>query len=286
MSEAGENSPHLDESERRQAAKGAPVGPAVIHEIVRDQGEEELARSSTGLAWSGFAAGASMGFSFLLEAVLRAGLPDEPWRKLVASFGYSLGFLIVVLGQQQLFTETTLTALIPTLTRRSGEAARATLRVWAVVLAANTAATIVFGSIAAAFPLFPADTIASMHALADQTVRMPFWSAIEKAGSAGWLIGLMVWLLPAAGSARPFIIILLTYTVAVFQLPHIVAGSVEAAYAVATGDAPPLDYVTRFFVPTLIGNALGGTVLVGLLNHAPLADRLRDEGQDAPTARR
>src|SRR5690242_8787150 len=119
MADAGEESPHLDRKERRQAAAGAPMGALVIHEIVRDQGEEELERSFTGLAWSGLAAGLSIGFSFLVQAVLQARLPDTPWRILVAGFGYSVGFLIVILGRQQLFTETTLTALIPALTRRN-----------------------------------------------------------------------------------------------------------------------------------------------------------------------
>ena len=275
MSEAGENSPHLDESERRQAAKGAQFGPMVIHEVVREQGEEELERPTSGLAWSGFAAGLSMGFSFLTEAVLTAALPDQPWRKLVSGFGYSLGFLIVVIGQQQLFTETTLTALIPTLTKRDLASVRSTVRVWAVVLAANTTGTIIFGVIAAKVDLFQPSMVASMHVLARQMVSMPFWSCVAKAGTAGWLIGLMVWMLPPSGSARPLIVVLLTWTIAAYQCPHIVAGSVEAAYSVAAGDASVVNYLTRFFVPTLIGNVLGGTILVGLLNHVPIRERLR-----------
>ena len=119
MSEAGESSPHLDKREQKQAAAGAPIGALVIHEIVRDQGEEELERSFSGLAWSGIAAGLSIGFSFLVQATLEAFLPDAPWRPLVAGFGYSIGFLIVILGRQQLFTETTLTVVIPVLTRRN-----------------------------------------------------------------------------------------------------------------------------------------------------------------------
>ena len=277
MAEAGENSPHLDEAEQRQAASGAQMGPLVIHEIVRDQGEEEIGRSSSSLAWSGFAAGASMGFSFLGEALIRSTLPDAPWRILVAGLGYSLGFLIVVMGQQQLFTETTLTALIPALTRRDLPSIGATLRVWVVVLTANVAATMIFGFLAAHLAIFEPPTLDSMRALANTAVSGPFWPEVAKAGSAGWLIGLMVWLLPSSGSARPFIIILLTWTIAVFQFPHIIAGSVEATYAVASGASPPLAYVSGFFLPTLIGNVIGGTVLAGLLNHAPIADRLKQK---------
>jgi formate/nitrite transporter FocA (FNT family) len=276
MAEAGETSPHLDQKERRQAAAGAPMGALVIHEIVRDQGEEELERSFGGLAWSGIAAGLSIGFSFLVQAVLQARLPDTPWRPLVSGFGYSTGFLIVILGRQQLFTETTLTAVIPVLTRRDWRTLVLAARVWAIVLTANLAATWIFASIAAIPGVFPDPTLQAMSEIAAHTMDGPFWRTVLTAGSAGWLIGLMVWLLPSAHAGRTPIIILLTYVIAICQFPHIVAGSVEAAFQVLTGHATGADYVLRFLVPTFLGNAAGGTVLAALLNHAPLAGELSD----------
>jgi len=92
---------------------------------------------------------------------------------------------------------------------------------------------------------------------------------------AGWLIALMAWMLPSARSARFFVILLLTFVVALCGLPHIVAGSVEAAYAVLTGGASLAQYVGAFLVPTLVGNTVGGVALVALLNHAPLAEELK-----------
>lgn len=278
MSDAGENSPHLDEKEQRQAAEGAAPGPLVIHEIVREEGEAELARGFSGLALSGLAAGLSIGFSFVAQAYLQSGLPDEPWSRLVASFGYSLGFLIVVLGRQQLFTETTLTALIPALTRRNLTTLAATLRVWGIVLAANLIGTFLFAGIASLPGVFSNGAHDAMVKLSADILALPFWQCVARAGFAGWLIGLMVWLLPASGSARPFIIILLTYVVAMCQLPHIIAGSVEAAFGVFTGHAAPTAYVTSFLVPTLLGNVFGGTALAAVFNHAPVAEHLQDDG--------
>ncbi|PPQ37438.1 formate/nitrite transporter family protein [Rhodopila globiformis] len=272
MADAGEESPHLDKKERRQAAAGAPIGALVIHEIVRDQGEEELERSFGGLAWSGVAAGLSIGFSFLVQAELQARLPDTPWRVLVAGFGYSVGFLIVI--RQQLFTETTLTALIPALTRRNRRTILLTLRVWTIVLLANLGATWVFAGISAVPDVFPGATRTAMAELSAHTMVGSFWHTVLTGGSAGWLIGLMVWLLPGAGPSRPLIIILLTYVIAICQFPHIIAGSVEAAFGVITGAAAFGDYVSRFLLPTLLGNVAGGTILAALLNHAPLAGRL------------
>jgi formate-nitrite transporter family protein len=275
-SEAGEASPHLDRREQQQAAASAPVGPLVIHEIVRAQGEEELERAFSGLAWSGIAAGASIGFSFVAQATLQAALPDAPWSPLVSSFGYCIGFLIVILGRQQLFTETTLTAVIPTLTRRNLATLLRTLRVWIIVLGANISATWVLAAIVAQPDVFPTATVRAMQVLSARTMEGPFWHFALTGGAAGWLIGLMVWLLPGAGPSRPLIIILLTYVVAICQFPHVIAGSVEAAFGVVSGHATIADYVLRFLAPTLLGNSVGGTILAALLNHAPVASELKE----------
>jgi formate-nitrite transporter family protein len=277
--QAGENSPHLDAREQKQAAQHATVGPLVIHEVIREQGESELARSFGGLAWSGLAAGLSIGFSFVGQAYLQAGLPEAGWSRLVDAFGYSLGFLIVVLGQQQLFTETTLTALIPTLTRRDLPSLLGTLRVWTIVLVANIVGTFIFAAISAQHGVFSPDAYAAMSRLSAKTMSHPFWQTMLTGGSAGWLIALMVWLLPGAGPARPLIIILLTYTIAMCEFPHIIAGSVEAAFGVFAGKATIGGYLWRFFVPTLVGNTIGGTALVALLNHAPIAQELGEAPQ-------
>ncbi|HEX2944269.1 MAG TPA: formate/nitrite transporter family protein [Rhodopila sp.] len=277
MAEAGEASPHLDKRERRQAAQGAPMGALVIHEIVRDQGEEELERSFSGLAWSGVAAGLSIGFSALVEATLQARLPDTPWRSLVAGFGYATGFLIVILGRQQLFTETTLTAVIPGLTRPSVSTVLGALRVWAIVLTANICGTWLFAGILCLPGVFPPAIKDAIISLSQHTTDSPFWHTVMTGGCAGWLIGLMVWLLPSARASQPIIIILLTYVIAISQFPHIIAGSVEAAFAVLAGHASVGDYAYGFLIPTFLGNATGGTILAALLNHAPIMDELNGE---------
>jgi formate/nitrite transporter FocA (FNT family) len=273
--EAGSESPHLDEKQQRQAGERAPPGAIVIHEIVREQGLEELNRSAGSLAWSGLAAGLSIGFSFVAQATLQSHLPDTPWRPLVSSFGYSLGFLIVILGRQQLFTETTLTALIPALTQRDLKTFARTMRVWGIVLAFNLAATLVWGFVLSRPGVMPADTITAMVAISTKILGPHVWHTMLLAGAAGWIIGLMVWLLPAANASQPMIIILLTYTISVCAFPHIIAGSVEASFATFSGHATAGDYLVKFLVPTLLGNTIGGTLLAALLNHAPVADTLR-----------
>jgi formate/nitrite transporter FocA (FNT family) len=276
--EAGSESPHLDEKQQKQAGDRAPPGAIVIHEIVREQGLEELNRSSGSLAWSGLAAGLSIGFSFVAQATLQSRLPDTLWRPLISSFGYSIGFLIVILGRQQLFTETTLTALIPALTERTLTTFARTMRVWGIVLFFNLAATLVWGFVLSRPGVLPDDTVTAMVAISAKILGPHFWHTVLMAGAAGWIIGLMVWLLPAANTSQPMVIILLTYTISFCEFPHVIAGSVEASFAAFSGHASVTDYFVKFLVPTLLGNTIGGTLLAALLNHAPVADTLKGNG--------
>jgi len=272
----GAASPHLAAPQRRQAAQHAALRPLVIHEIIRAEGETELARTSGALALSGLAAGLSMGFSFLTEALLRAGLPAAPYRPLIASFGYSIGFIIVVLGRQQLFTESTLTAILPVLTRRDRATAVAVGRLWAIVLAANLVGTWCFAALLLPHGVFAAPVTASFAALGRDAIPPGFGATVLKSMFAGWLIALMVWILPSARSARLLTVLIVTYVVALARLSHVVAGSAEAAYAVLTGARPFAAYLGGFLVPTLIGNVFGGVALVALLNHGTIATEIRD----------
>ena len=273
--DAGADSPHLDEDEQDQAADHTAPHALVLHEIVRAEGEAALERTIGALIWSSLAAGLSMGFSFLTQAVLQAGLPDAPWRHLVASLGYSMGFVLVIMGRQQLFTESTLTVVLPVLTRLDMSTFLKALRLWAVVLVFNLISTWLFAAMLRIPEVFsPAveDALGevSRAALGPENTLPTFVRAIF----AGWLIALMVWLLPSARSARLLTVLLITYVVAVSHLSHIIAGSTEVAYAFLAGDASLHDYFFRFLLPTLAGNIIGGMTLVALLNHAAIAPEI------------
>jgi formate/nitrite transporter FocA (FNT family) len=270
----------LDAAEKTQAEQHATPAALVIHEIIRQEGEHELAQATPAIVWSGLAAGLSMGFSFLGLALVESALPDSPWRRLVDSFGYSVGFVIVVLGRQELFTESTLTAVLPLLVRRDKATLFALLRFWALVLTANIVGTLVFAGLLSIPGLFSREQAQALSEIAVQSVSGPFLPTLVKSVFAGWLIALMIWLLPGAKSARLFVILLLTYVVAIGRFSHIIAGSVEAFFAVFAGNASLADYAVGFFLPTIIGNTIGGVALVALLNHAPLAPELR-EGTDS-----
>jgi formate-nitrite transporter family protein len=268
----------LSPAERKRVEERSAPRAVVVHEVVRREGEKEMERPVSALLWSGLAAGLSMGFSMVAEGLLQSGLPEAPWRHLVSSFGYALGFLIVILGRQQLFTESTLTAVLPVLYRRDLASLGGLMRVWSAVFAANIAGTFLFALLVAKGNAFPPDAHAAFLELGRHALEGGFASTLLRAVFAGWLIALMVWLLPTAGSARPLIIVILTYMVALGRLSHVIAGSAEAFYAVLAGGAPYADYVLKFLLPTLIGNVIGGVSLVALVNHAQVAAELAATG--------
>jgi formate/nitrite transporter FocA (FNT family) len=276
MSGMNSQNEFLDEHEREQAEKHKSIPALVIHEVLREEGESELERPLGSLAWSGLAAGMSMGFSFLALALMQSELPAAPWAPLVDSWGYTVGFLVVILGRQALFTESTLTAVLPVLVRRNAKTVRATLRFWGVVLTCNLLGTYIFAALVSIPGVFKPDVQASLSSIATEAVGGAFWPTLVKALLAGWLIALMVWLLPSARTAKMFIVMLLTYIVGIGHFSHIIAGSVDSAYAVFAGHATVTRYCVGFLIPTLIGNTLGGVAMVALLNHAPLAVEIED----------
>src|SRR5206468_4331096 len=136
----------LSDREIEEADERSSTTAKVVHEAIRLEGTEELERPSSSIGWSGLAAGLTMGCSMLGEGILQARLPGTPWSGLVASFGYCLGFIFVTMGRQQLFTETTLTVMLPVLHKTHGPGDVA--RYWAIVFGANIVATILFAAAA------------------------------------------------------------------------------------------------------------------------------------------
>lgn len=244
------------------------IGAPVVYEAIRREGEDELRRPAAALAWSGLAAGLSMGVSFITEALLMAHLPRQSWTPLVSRAGYSLGFLIVILGRQQLFTENTLTVILPLMLRKDLLTLGRVLRLWAIVLSANLLGTFLFAACVGKVALFDSRVYEALTEIGAAHLGADFETVFIRAIFAGWLIALMVWLLPGAESARVSIIIILTYVVGLGSFNHIVAGSTTVFYMVVAHGVAFGTYFREFFLPTLSGNIVGGVALVAALAHA------------------
>lgn len=120
----------LTGSERDDVEQRKHPRAQVLYEAIRREGEQELDRPASALAWSGLAAGMSMGFSLLTMGLLRAYLPVAPWSRTIVSLGYCVGFVVVIAARQQLFTENTLTPVIPLLAHKDARTFAKLLRLW------------------------------------------------------------------------------------------------------------------------------------------------------------
>ncbi|MDB4915379.1 MAG: hypothetical protein JWM95_3023 [Gemmatimonadetes bacterium] len=259
-------SPSAESSEKAREAES--LDAETTYEVIRREGLHELDRASSALFWSGLAGGLSMGFSFLAEGLLRAHLPDADWRPLVTRLGYSVGFLIVILGSQQLFTENTLTPIVPLLHQWSARRLRNVGRLWGVVLMANILGALLFATALARFDIVEPVTMHALDDLAREALAPGAPATGLHAIYAGWLIALMVWMLPGAESGKITVVIIMTYLVGLGGFAHVIAGSTEVLYAVMRGDIGAGRAVFGYIFPTLIGNVLGGLTMVAALNHA------------------
>lgn len=240
----------------------------VIYEIVRRYGDEEMARPATSLWWSGLAAGLSMSFSLLAQAILRQHLPEAPWRHLVVALGYPVGFVMVVLARQQLFTENTITVVLPLIAEPTARNFGRAARMWAIVLAANLAGTLLAALFSSFTPVVGPELREAMLALSRDAVQHGGWEMAFHGITAGFLMAAMVWLIPASEGAQFHVIFLMTYLIGVSGAAHIVAGSMESFMLLANGELGAGAMLGGFLAPVLAGNIVGGTVLFALISYA------------------
>lgn len=271
MAEQEHTEHDLDSNQKRDARRREAPSAAVVYEAIRREAESELTRPLPGLGFSGLAAGLSMGFSFIAQALLYTYTPDSAWRPIIASFGYSIGFLFVILGRQQLFTENTLTPVLEVLRVRRVSTVMRTVNLWAVVLLANLVGTAIFAVAMATFDVLDPKVNGALASIAAKEYENGFATMFVRAIFAGWLVALMLWLMPFAETARVAVIIIVSYVIGLAQFPHIIAGSVAALYGVFTSAHDFTAFLSVFFVPTLLGNVIGGIAMVAAVNYAQVA---------------
>jgi formate/nitrite transporter FocA (FNT family) len=258
----------VSEREVEDIEDRARLRTPVIYEIVRREGQTEMERPVTSLWWSGVAAGLSISFSLLAQAALWVHLPDASWRPLVTGFGYSVGFLIVVLARQQLFTENTVTVVLPVMAELSIANLLRLLRMWGVVFAANMTGTFVAALFCSFTPILAPELRAGMLELSHAMIGLGGAEMFFRAIGAGFLIAAMVWLIPSAEAAQFHVVTMVTYLIAIAGFTHIVAGSVEAFLLVVNGELGLGHMITHFTLPVLVGNIIGGTALFAVISYA------------------
>jgi formate/nitrite transporter FocA (FNT family) len=167
-----------------------------------------------------------------------------------------------------LFTKNTVTVILPLLNRKAKTRIRDVARLWGIVLASNLLGAFLFAWLISGSSIFDGDVRAQLSTIGMDKLDHTFSETFMRSILAGWLIALMIWLLPFAEAARVWVISILAYMVGLGGFPHIIAGSIPTFYHVLTGQISFGICVTKFMVPVLLGNVVGGVALVAAAVHA------------------
>ena len=265
-----ENSkPDPDEASSSDQPKARTYGQILQEEIVTALGE--LNRPTRGLSFSGLSAGLDIGFSVLVMVVvhdLLVGQVPEGVLEILVANGYAVGFIFVILGRSELFTEHTTLATLPVL---AGKATlRQLARLWGIVYSCNLVGGAAFaGAVVLVAPRLGAAEEATFGLLAERMVAHEWWIILASGILAGWLMGLLSWLVKAGGSAisTVFVVWLIASSIGLVGLHHSIVGSVEVLCGVFTGYASWTDFL-HFLSAATLGNAIGGVVFVAIVKYA------------------
>lgn len=211
------------------------LGALSVFEIVRREGAEEMLRPARSLWWSALAAGVALSFSAATMGMIEASTPEGPMRDLLKPFGYVIGFLIIVFGRLQLFTENTIAAVLPLAARVTATNVKNLARLWTIVLAANVVGASLAALVMSCAPVLTEAHLAGVISVAEHALE-PGWAEIlAKAIPAGFLVAAMVWMLPSAKGAEFFVVTAIIYVLALAELAHVIVGTTEAALLVIAG---------------------------------------------------
>lgn len=263
--------PTSDTEEQKSSSEGqqkdlARPSAEEIYKQVSTNARQELERTTTALALSGFGAGAFMGLSAMGTAIALAILGTSPYARIISRMFYPLGFIVVIIGRSQLFTENTLypVALVLAEKRQFWN----TMRLWAVVLPTNVLGALAFAEIAARTTALDPAFVNTLGVLGVKALSHPsttvFWSGVI----GGWIIALAAWLVSASHSITGSVMVIwmLTFIVGLGDFAHCVASSCEIFVTVLTNHAPWIAFF-QWFGPAVSGNIAGGICLVTILEY-------------------
>lgn len=243
-------------------------------EILGQQLHEELSqfnRPSAGLLISGLSAGLDVGFSLLLMAVMWTLTHDmlpEPLVSILVANMYAIGFIFVILGRSELFTEHTTLAFLPVLNGQTSLTALAWL--WGLIYSANLVGAATFALLATLIgPALDVVDPQAFRVIAGNLLHHPWWVVLLSGLLAGWLMGLLSWLVTASRDTISQIIIvwLVTTAIGLTHLHHSILGTVEVLAALFTNQGATLADFGFFLVWATLGNAIGGLVFVALIKY-------------------
>lgn len=271
----GDDQNWMTQAERKDVDELATPRARIIYEVIRREGDEELRRPVGSLFWSGLAGGITIMASVIAEAALRHKLPaDMPMRLVVSDLGYSLGFLMVILGRMQLFTEQTIVTVLPNMAAPTWRKLAVTARLWGIVFLANILGTAIGAAINIYFGVMGPELTASMLDVSGALLHKAPRDMLLQGVPAGFLIASVAWIRAGISGGEFWVILVLTATIALGDFTHVVAGSAEAFLLLFAGQTGLGHVLGGMILPSLVGNVIGGTGLFALLAHAQVRQEI------------
>ncbi|MEF8779913.1 MAG: formate/nitrite transporter family protein [Haloferacaceae archaeon] len=240
----------------------------VFQRVVADA-DHEITSGIRELFFSGVAAG----FAITITYLVYASTATKTESGVVAALLYPLGFIYIIIGGYQLYTENTLPPVALTLERLAS--IPALLRHWSVVLAGNFAGGALGAAALAYGGVFGPEAADVAIGLAEKGIATPAWDLFFKATFAGLIVAGVVWMDFAARdtTSRVIVVYLAFLAIPLGDLFHVVVSFTEATYLMLVGDLALAVGMTEFVIPVLVGNTLGGVVLVTIVNYYQTSDR-------------
>ncbi len=265
----------LTRGERNDVAQHGKLSALTVYSIVMREGEEELHRPKASLWWSGVAAGIGISTSVLAEGIIRADLgSDFPYLNLIESIGYTFGFVLVILCRLQLFTENTITVVLPVLADPSRNQFYATARLWGIVFLANMCGTLLTATLTVHAGTLKVETLAAILEISRHLAEIGPMDSMLRGIPAGFFIAALVWMLPSAKGSEVLAIMVFTWLISAGGFTHVIAGSTEIFTLVLNGEMGIVRAFAAHIFPTLVGNILGGTVLFAVLAYGQIRNEM------------
>lgn len=245
-----------------------------IYEIIATEGRKELRRPLQSLGWSALVAGICMSFSLFCEGLIKLHLNDAAGDYyLIENLGYIVGFMIVILGRFQLFTENTITVILPLLENFSAYKLTRIAKLWGIVFGLNMVGTFIVALLTTKFAFFSPEANAVFLEVSKHAVVRDLWTIFLQGIPAGFLIAALVWMLPSSEGNQFWVIALMIYIIALGDFAHIIAGSFEV-FLLLLNDGTSLGQGIGYLVMACLGNVIGGTGLFALMAYAQVREEM------------
>lgn len=265
----------LSHTEEKDVQNNQSLNSVSLYAIVHREGLEELQRPMMSLWWSGVAAGIGISLSILAEGILHHLFVGSRYQFVIENLGYTVGFVLVIVGRLQLFTENTLSVILPLLSKPSLNMGVCIARLWTIVFAANMVGTFLAAFFSYTLQAVPSELVEGMTAISEHYAKLSPSDAFSYGITSGFIIAAIVWMKPSVKHSQIWMIVIFTYLIAIGNFTHVIAGSTELFLLALQNKISVLETISLIGA-TLLGNIVGGTGLFALLAYGQVVREIEE----------